>query len=188
MSAFEHIEIDRERVRVEAERQHERMRSPWVWGGITWGLHLVLFLLILAIPDILMRVAGFEPLPWSGLGLVLRGAFAGVAATVQTLVLWSFAKRSVEDRGHDVRRWWVRLTATGWLKRVGLYSAAAAVGIGVPVGVLLSFALLPDELPFGSRPGMVGIFVALTFLWVFPMGLAIRYAGKRQMEKYIRAR
>ena len=116
------------------------------------------------------------------------GSFIGAAVFAAIVTTGAVINaRRMERMGEDaiVRKTLQpsRLTGESWVVWTLLTGIAMGVGIGVPIGLLISFAGDADLIFPGNRVASVLGFTAMTLMWTIPMAFIIRYLTVRERNR-----
>ena len=112
-----------------------------------------------------------------------------VLAGVFTSLGYRRARRAVRNGPayviEKIKRDLAKITGPGWVRRTFRMGALMAVGVGVPVGLLVSLGLPLADMPNGSRPlGFLG-FMAMTALWTLPAAFGIRWLQLKAHQRFL---
>lgn len=72
----------------------------------------------------------------------------------------------------------------GWMRRTVGTGLLMALGVGIPVGLLLAFTTPLADLPPGGRAGAVLLFVGVSALWTIPFSFGARWLSLRSLNKH----
>jgi hypothetical protein len=144
------------------------------------GIGCVLFFVVLPI------LGGRLPArdDFTGQGAVIRVTVVLVVALLSTGIshrrLRGTLRTEITEHQRLLQQKWDRCTGPRWRFRVLRWGLLMTAGVGLPVGLLMSFIMPTVDLPGGSRVLMLVSFLGMTALWAIPMAFGIRWGVVRR--------
>jgi hypothetical protein len=157
---------------------------PAGWVFHQWGRSFILFILIVAVVELV--VGGWGGLSgWWGGGLWVRMGLAWVVATLATWWEWRSLQAPPDERVRSLVREWEEMTAPGWPLRTAKRGVWMGFFVAVPVGALIAWLLPSPEVPEGGRLLVFLMFLGMTLLWTIPMAFLIRLMAVNSYKAYL---
>lgn len=165
------VQIDE--ARLEAFRSRRRGLAASVLGPLV--AYLVFIFLVLPLLD--GRLPASSDLSGRRLvvGLIGAGLLALLSGAVAFRMRRDTLRMSLADHRRALEQDWAKWVGPHWRRRVFRAGFLMTLGVGIPIGLLLALTSAPSELPAGSQPLMLLLFVGLTALWAFPFALGLRW-------------
>lgn len=183
--------VDRGRVRRhlrELEAELDEGAAAWI---VPRAIRFTLIGLIgtvmvpaIVLGDLQSLVDPSAPLFWARW---LAPAVLSVPATVKRYIQnRRKVKRGAEALAVEMSDEWSLLTREGWIGRTIQVGAAMGVGVGLPVGLILS-----TQLPLGdgvwSRPVLGALaFAAASAIWAVPIAFGLRAIVLKSLRSFVR--
>jgi hypothetical protein len=115
--------------------------------------------------------------------LVMSGVMAGGGTMFRYRNIRRLTTGSSATLEEQANKLWLYLVGPGWLMRTARTGLMISLGVGIPIGLLLAFALPESELQAPNRALTVLAFTGMTAAWAFPMAFVLRWFAIRSQRK-----